>query len=72
MSSARVAMHRLQELVRLFRLGTGVRERARLLKMSTRTERQYREALEEAGLLEGDPACLPELEVLRPAAPQTP
>lgn len=60
-------MHRLQELVRLIRLGTGVRERARLLKMSTRTERQYRHALEEAGLLEGDPACLPEMEALRVA-----
>jgi len=35
--------------------------------MSTRTEREYREALQATGLLDGDPACLPALEVLRAA-----
>ena len=64
-SAARVDMHRLQELVRLYRVGTGVRERARLLGMSTRTERAYRQALAEAGLLEGDAEELPEAEALR-------
>jgi hypothetical protein len=60
-------MHRLQELVRLYRLGTGVRERARLLAMSTRTERAYRAALAAADLLEGPPDAVPELAVLRAA-----
>jgi len=58
-------MHRLQELVRLYRLETGVRERARLLGISTRTERMYREAIGKAGLLAGDAAELPELAELR-------
>ncbi len=46
-------MHRLQELVRLHRMGTGKREVARLLKMSPRIELEYRKALSKAGLLEG-------------------
>jgi hypothetical protein len=58
-------MHRLQELVRLHRLKTGARERARLLDMSPNTERQYREVLAKAGLLDGAPDALPALEVLR-------
>jgi transposase len=62
-----ITMHRLQELVRLHRLGTGAREVARLLDMSPNTERDYRLALSEAGLLEGDPAQLPELTILRAA-----
>jgi DNA-binding NarL/FixJ family response regulator len=37
----RTDMHRLQELVRLFRMGCGVKEIARLLKMSPNTERKY-------------------------------
>ncbi len=59
MSAPRVDMHRLQELVRLYRMDTTVRDRARLLRMSTRTEQRYRAALETAGLLEGDPDDLP-------------
>lgn len=58
-------MHRLEELVRLHRLKTPVREVARLLKMSPRTERQYRELLEEAGLLHGAPDSLPTSEELK-------
>lgn len=50
----RTDMHRLQELVRLFRLGCGAKETARLLKMSPNTERKYRAVLREAGLLAGD------------------
>jgi transposase len=61
----RMAMHRLQELVRLHRMGTGAREAARLLGMSPNTERAYREALEGTGLLVGDPGQLPELGELR-------
>ena len=63
----RVEMDRLQELVRLHRMNTGDREVARLLKMSPNTERQYRLALEQTGLLAGDVADLPELEVLKAA-----
>jgi hypothetical protein len=63
----RVTMHRLQELVRLHRMGTRVREAARLLQMSPNTERRFREALREAGLWDGPREELPELEVLRGA-----
>jgi transposase len=58
-------MHRLQELVRLFRLGCKAKEVARLLKMSPNTERKYREALQANGLLCGSPDLLPDLEVLQ-------
>ena len=60
-------MHRLQELVRLHRIGTGAREVARLLGMSPNTERGYRQALEAAGLLQGPVASLPELSELKAA-----
>lgn len=63
----RVDMDRLQDLVRLHRMGTGDREVARLLSMSPNTERQYRRALSAAGLLEGAVDELPELEVLKRA-----
>lgn len=63
----RVEMHRLQELVRLHRLGTGGRQVARMLGCSPNTERQYRLALIAAGLLDGEPNALPELEVLKAA-----
>jgi transposase len=60
-------MHRLEELVRLHRLGTGFREVARLLRMGPGTERQYRLALEAEGLLAGKPDELPPLELLQAA-----
>ena len=53
MSMRRVDMDRLQELVRLHRMGTGAREVARLLRMGPNTERDYRAALRAAGLLDG-------------------
>ena len=58
-------MHLLQELVRLHRLGLGGRKVAKRLGISPNTERKYRTPLAAAGLLEGDPAQLPELERLR-------
>src|SRR4051812_46457278 len=67
MANRRPQMHRLQDLVRLHRQKTGARETARLLAMSPNTERQYREALGAAGLLDGDPSALPELEALKAA-----
>jgi len=63
----RTDMHRLQELVRLHRSGRGAREVARLLGMSPNTERIYRLALMDAGLLHGPDDELPELDVLKRA-----
>lgn len=60
-------MHRLQELVRLHREGTGARDVARLLSMSPNTERAYRRALLAAELLEGPLSDLPALEELKAA-----
>jgi transposase len=60
-------MHRLQELVRLHRMGTGSRKVAQLLMMSPNTERIYRQALADSGLLDGPADALPELAVLREA-----
>lgn len=67
MSGARVDMQRLQELVRLHRMGTRCREVARLLKMGPAAELAYRQILEAAGLLQGSPDELPPLDVLRSA-----
>jgi hypothetical protein len=53
----RVDMDRLQELVRLHRMGSGGREVARLLGMSPNTERTYRIVLEASGLLAGPWTC---------------
>lgn len=66
----RIDMDRLQELVRLHRMGTGSREVARLLRMGPNTERDYRAALKAAGLLDGNVEELPELEVLKEAVQQ--
>lgn len=67
MSRTAIEMHRLQELIRLHRMGSGKREVARLLGMSPNTERQYREALEKVGLLEGPVIEIPELGTVRAA-----
>lgn len=58
-------MHRLQELVRLHRLGDGPREVARKLQLSPNTERMYRKAFMAADVLSGSPEDLPTLEVLK-------
>ena len=61
-------MHRLQELVRLHRLGGGRTHKiAASLKMSPNTERRYRIALTAAGLLVGAVDELPSLEQLKAA-----
>ena len=67
MSNKRVEMHRLQELVRLHRMGTGSREVAKLLSLSPNTERRYRRALEAEGLLSGNATELPTAGILREA-----
>lgn len=60
----RIDMHRLQELVRLHRMGTGKKKVARLLGMSPRIERDYRAALERAAMLDGPVDELPSSEAL--------
>ncbi len=60
-------MHRLQELVRLHRMEVGAREVARHLGMGPNTERQYRQALMQAGLLEGSADDLPDPTLLKAA-----
>lgn len=65
MSNTRIHVYRIQELVRLHRMGEAKGEVARLLGLSPTTERAYRRALAEAGLLEGDPGELPEEEQLQ-------
>ena len=67
MTAARTAMDRLQEMVRLHRLGHGPKRIARMLKMSPKTERAYRAAFCAEGLHDGDPESLPELTSLRAA-----
>ncbi len=67
MAARRTPMDRLQELVRLHRMGTKAREIARILRMSPNTERAYRLALEQHQLLKGDVRDLPELETLKKA-----
>lgn len=60
-------MHKIQELVRLIRMGEQPRSVRRLLKMSSKTEVKYRKAIENAGLLAGSPDDLPPLAALRAA-----
>lgn len=60
-------MHRLQELVRLHRMGTGCRAAAALLGMSPNTERVYRQALIASSLWDGAVDALPPLDELRRA-----
>ena len=65
MTAPRTDMHRLQELIRLHRMGVGSRERCRLLGMSPKTELKYRNLFANAGLLDGPETTLPDLEALR-------
>ena len=67
MTAKRTEMERLQELVRLHRMGTGCRKVAEMLRMGPNTEREYRLALERGGLLSGEPDELPELAELKAA-----
>jgi transposase len=58
-------MHRLQELVRLHRLGLTERRAAKELRIGRNTAREYRRALAAAGVLDGSADELPELEALK-------
>lgn len=61
-----IDMHRLQDMVRLHRMGVGARQIARELQISPNTERRYRNALINQGLLQGEDE-LPSLAALRRA-----
>lgn len=67
MSARSVGMHRLQEYVRLVRLGESDRSAAKKLGLGPNTVVKYREALKNAGLLEGAAEALPALEALKAA-----
>lgn len=67
MSRKRVGMHRLQEMVRLHRLGEPCHEVARKLRMGPNAERKYRKAIQAEGLLVGPPDELPSVEDLKAA-----
>ena len=65
MGARRTDMHRLQEMLRLHRLGQGSRGIARQLRIGRDTIRSYLRALATAGVLEGPPNDLPDLDRLR-------
>ena len=66
-------MHRIQEMIRLHRAGGLTTHRiAKSLNMSPNTEREYRQALQKAGLLEGPADQLPGFEELRQALEREP
>jgi len=67
MSAQRTDMHRLQELVRLHRMGLAERRVAKELRMGRNTAREYRRAIARAGLLDGSVDELPPLEILKAA-----
>jgi transposase len=58
-------MHRLQEVIRLHRLGQSGRQIARRLRMGRETVRGYLDAFLKAGLLEGTADDLPQRDALR-------
>lgn len=65
MSAKRVDMHKLQEVVRLHRMGRSRRGIARQLRIGRDTIRQYFEALANAELLDGPVDDLPDVTRLR-------
>lgn len=65
MGAKRTDMHRLQEMVRLHRLGESSRSIARRLQMGRDTIRCYLRGLRNAGLLDGPADELPEFAAVR-------
>ena len=68
MGARRTDMHRLQEMVRLHRMGASSREIARQLRMGRDTIRCYLRGLRRAELLDGAAEDLPDLSALRAGA----
>jgi len=71
MAARRTDVDRLQEVVRLHRMGVSQRRIAGDLRMSRMTIGQALSAFAKAGLLEGDPRELPELAALKRAIEAT-
>ena len=65
MSAKGTEMHRLQELIRLHRMGRSQREISSQLRMARRTIRRYMGAFEAAEILDGSPEELPDVGALR-------
>jgi transposase len=59
MGNRRLDMHRLQEVIRLHRLGESGRSIAKPLKIGRNTNSAYVEAISKAGLLEGPANLVP-------------
>lgn len=68
MGAARIDMHRLQEVIRLHRLGRSGRAIARQLRIGRNALGTYLAAVSKAGLLEGSADELPAVDVLRAVA----
>ena len=71
MAARRTDVHRLQEVVRLHRLGLSRRRIARRLRMGRDTVVRALEAFARSSLLEGAPGDLPEAGVLAQAMEET-
>ena len=65
MGARRTDMHRLQEMVRLHRMGRSARAIARQMRVGRNTIKGYLATLCRSGMLEGPPDALPPLETLR-------
>lgn len=65
MTARRTDTHRIQEMIRLHRLGESSRSIARQLRMSRDAIRAYRRALSAGGILDGPAEVLPELDLVR-------
>ena len=68
MAASTVGTHRLQEFVRLHRMGRCAREVCRLLRMGRTTEWRYRKVFQDAGVLQSAANELPAVEVLKAAS----
>jgi len=65
MGAARIDMHRLQEVIRLHRLGRSGRAISQQLRIGRNTLRRYLDAVSKAGLLDGEADELPSVDLLR-------
>jgi transposase len=65
MGSKRIGMHRLQEAIRLHRLGRSRRAIAGQLRIGRNTIREYFKAISKTGHLDGEPDELPAANILR-------
>ena len=63
MGARRIEMHRLQEVMRLYRLGRSRREISQQLRIGRNTIRRYLNAISKAGMLDGPVDELPETDV---------